>query len=776
MTATDAARYTAAIEIARAGRYAESLALITELRSSYPDSRALLLDEILVLSWAEDDERVQSLAATMIPADAPVDVRVAIGKSMRNLGRFDDAVFWYLSAVDSAPGEAQARIGLALAYADAGEGELARQALLPLREEAAGLTHFDLAMAYVEERAGRWLQAMASYDRVLATDPRNRSALRGKALVLRRLLLPNEALALAAAHPGILTDAEIERLRADSIALEVRYGTQVPYPVTQRHVMTDRAIAEIDASLSAGVADPQTELALRSDRIIALANRGSSAAAVAEFEALEARQVTLSAPVLAAVGKAYLEEREPRQARAALERAVALEPQNIDFRFALFYAHTELNDYDAALALAEQLASELPLTLEASRAPNPDRLHAEILVGVALAYADRLAEAQAQFERWLSEAPSNPDLRHELANVYRWRGWYDRSLFEYRQVLAVEPDLLEAQVGLAQTELDRSDFDAVASAVDNLNRDFGEEPAVARLTSQWALQNSSELRLDVTTNSSSGVTFGSDQHNVVLTWLSAPMENRYRAFASSREFFAEFPEGDSRRRRLAGGVRYQYGRWLASAEISGGNGGDVGARGSVDYRLSDYWLLSSAIEMDSDSVPLRGYRAGVESDLISVRARFAPNETLSVGFGAAFDELSDGNSRTQLSAEGRRRLINQSKLIVELIGEAFLGKRRTDEVPYFSPRHDAGALVGAELQWRALRAYEKRLTHVFRAELGSYDQAGYASSGIWRVAYMMPFELNQRFSTWLGVWRNRMHYDGADEYSTTISATVQFRF
>jgi len=772
----------AAVEQARAGHYAEALDVLGQLRARHPADLALLYDEVVVLGWAERSEQVLARAAHVDASTAPVYVLIAVAKSMRNLAQFAEAIDWYSDAVQADPGHTEARLGLVLAHADNGDIESAQQVLAPLRSSPDLSVTVELTQAYIEEHSGKLLNALTVYERVLARDSSHREALRGKALVLRGLLLPSEALALAAAHPGILTEAEISRLRADEIALQVRFGEQVAYPIEQEHVMTDRAIAALDDYLAQGVTDRETEIVLNFDRIIALAERGASREAIDAFDAVRTERVELPAPVLAAAGKAYLDLREPELALDVLQQAVELDPENIDLESALFFSYADLNEHDAALALAQQIVERLPEMLGSTGAPtaqpNPDRLRAEILVAIALAYADRLEEAQNQLERLLASAPHNADVRHELANVYRWRGWLDRSLFEYQQVLAVEPELLEARVGRAHTELYRAEFAGVAYELSSLNERFAARPAVERLNTLWTAHNRGEMRVDATAHESSGVTFGSRQHSLGMTWLSAPIDYRYRWFVRSLDSFAEFPEGDSRRRRLGAGLQYQYGRWLASGELSGDRdgGGGLGFRGSAEYRFNDYWVLSSAVEFESDSVPLRGHRVGVESDLISVGARYAPHESLGLQLSATLENMSDGNSRQQLSAEGRKRLINRSKLIVEALGEAYVGNRDRDDVPYFSPLHDVGVLAGAEAQWRVLSRYERRVTHILRGEVGFYDQSGFSSGRIWRVAYMLPVEISPRLSTWLGIWRNRMFYDGASEYSTTASFSLQVRF
>ena len=47
---------------------------------------------------------------------------------------------------------------------------------------------------------------------------------------------------------------------------------------------------------------------------------------------------------------------------------------------------------------------------------------------------------------------------------------------------------------------------------------------------------------------------------------------------------------------------------------------------------------------------------------------------------------------------------------------------------------------------------------------------------MWRVSYMLPIDLSPNLSTWFGVWRARMLYDGAKEYQTTASFSLQVRF
>ena len=119
--------------------------------------------------------------------------------------------------------------------------------------------------------------------------------------------------------------------------------------------------------------------------------------------------------------------------------------------------------------MAQQALESQPLLLSSSDSPvvhgNEDRIRAEILVALADASIDQLVLAQTRLESLLSDAPNNSDLRHELANVYRSRGWLDGALFEYDQVLTMNDKLTYARVGKAHTQIDAQQFAAVDETV-----------------------------------------------------------------------------------------------------------------------------------------------------------------------------------------------------------------------------------------------------------------------------------------------------------------------
>jgi biofilm PGA synthesis protein PgaA len=774
-----AARHADAIVAARAGRYDEAITELDELRRLDPADRTLLDDAIVVRGWAERDRDVLELASRLQLDDAPLDVVRTVAKSARNLHRYDTAALWYERAVTLAPAAADGRIGLALTQADAGDIAAADAALAGIAAAERDEAGVRAARAYVRERAGAPLAALSEYDATLARDPEDRIALRGKALALRALLLPDQALALATAHPGILTDAEVARLKVDRLAIELRLAARTPYPGSGRRQRAEATLERLDAALPS-VDDPAARLALLLDRIVALAEAGRSAAAVAAFESLPRSETPPATYALVAVSDAYRDEHRPEDSLRVLRTAAAASPADLEVQLALIYTYLDLEDFDAAFALADRMTAQLPA---ANAAPgsavvkgNEDWLRAELTAGVAHAYGDQLADAQTRFEGLLAEAPGNLELRHELANVYRWRGWLDRSLFEYRQVLTIDPELLAARVGYAYAELDAREYPGVDESVAALEREHGGEPAVAKLAEEWQLHNRSELVIVGNSDESTGATFGSDSYRVDATWYTRPQDYRWRALVHVHDAYALFPEGDARRRRVGGGVEYRAPRFTASGEVSGArSGGEAGLHGDLAWRLSDVWNVAALLDVNGNDVPLRGYRIGVEADVAGVTATFARNESMSIDAGVRAQRYSDDNAAESLLVDGRYRLVNAPRTKLELTGE--LGASRSDrnDVVYYSPLRDTTLLVGLHNEWRLFRRYERSLVQSADVAVGRYDQAGYAAGDIWRARYEIQWQPGRRLAVSAGVERSRRFFDGAVEHSTGLVATVRAR-
>ena len=453
----------------------------------------------------------------------------------------------------------------------------------------------------------------------------------------------------------------------------------------------------------------------------------------------------------------------------------------MEFKFQLFFAYADLREHDQALELAENLLASLPPTNQVPGSPvvkgSPDYLRAAIIAGLAHAFADQLADSQKHFEQLLREAPHNTDVRQELANVYRWRGWLDRSLSEYAQVLTVEPDFVPARIGNAHAQLDNRDYAPVEQELVALNDFYGQEAGVKNLTERWQAHNRSTLEINAEFGESSGPTFGEDQYRVEAVWLSKPIALHYRALVQTHDSFAEFPEGTARRKRIGAGVEYRHKRWLGRAELSADrSGGDVGTRGAVDYRFSDLWSFGGVLETHSNATPLRGDRVGVSSNILGVNATYARHESTSLRANLTHQDFSDGNFGRSLLLSGQQRLINYPKYKLALTGEMFVERRDRNDVAYFSPLRSFGWSTGLRNDWHMFRRYDIGFIHSVAGKIGQYDQADFNADNIWSLDYEFQAEVGKRWSGHVGLSRRSNVYDGTREYSTFLLAGFRGRF
>ncbi|MDX1563515.1 MAG: hypothetical protein R3305_11345, partial [Gammaproteobacteria bacterium] len=408
---------------------------------------------------------------------------------------------------------------------------------------------------------------------------------------------------------------------------------------------------------------------------------------------------------------------------------------------------------------------------------NPNRMRAEIIAGLAEAYGDQLDAAQARFESLLAEAPGNSDLRHELANVYRWRGWLDRALDEYRQVLATEDELLSAELGYTRTQIDARDYAAAAMNVSLLTGRAGHEPATQRLADDWRVHNRSQLLVTASSGDSTGPVFGADYHAIDARWYTAPIRHRYRGFVRTHDGFAEYPEGESRRRRLGAGIEVRMPRYVATGEISADRGGgDLGLAASLDWRVGDYWSLAAAAAHNGDGVQLRAHRRAIETDSLRVGARYAWNESASVGFGASFDDYSDSNLQRSLFADAGYRVLNRPRQKLALEGSVATTRSSLPSAPYFSPRRGTTMIAGLRHDWRLHRRYERELVQSVFARTGRYAQSGFDAGSIWSAGYRIDWRINNRFSVGIAAERHGQRFDGVRERTTVGIVDFNGRF
>jgi biofilm PGA synthesis protein PgaA len=771
-----------AVQRARQGDYHSAIATLERLSADEPSNVGAFHDLVIILGWAERDQEILSLADRIDTEKAPVEVLETVAKASRNLREFERSVRWYEHAISNSPARLDSHIGLAMVYADLGQPKQGLQTLLSVPSDTQHLPRVLMAKAYIHRSNEDFAPAIGAYDEILAVAPDHRDALRGKIHSLQRLLLPQQALDLVAMHPGILNEDELARLHTDWAAVQIRWANQATATHTETRHSLEQALDEIERTVSQFGDNESAKQRSRFDRIVALSSASRMIEAVAEFETLDARTTDIPVYVLSSAAGAYMHLKQPDKAQQLLLQAMQREPHSFALNRDMFYVYVDMERHSQAMRLAETMRQSQPAWHatpgSAVATINSRRLQAEIMAGLSLAFADQLPQAQAHFEGLLSQAPHNTDLRLELASVYSQRGWTDRAQFEYRQILAVEPDMSAASVGRAHALLDQRQFKLADDAIRQLVDDVPDRPDVMRLGQRWQQHSKNRFQIESGFGNSSGVQFGSEQYRIDASFFFKPIAYRWRPFVRTADSFAEFPEGDATRRRVAAGVEYRGVNWLGNFEVNADREGnnDSGVSAGVVWLPSDYWSLGASWETESDSVPLRGYRVGVNGKRVGVSVAYRSSESREISVSAGRLQLSDGNTRRSWLVLARQRVFTRSRYKLDLEAELFASNGSEQNVAYFSPRSDSSALITVVNQWRTYRRYGFVFAQQLNFGYGYYRQDSFGSSPIHSLNYIADLDINESLSFRLGLRRSRNVYDGSAESATFYSFDMRGAF
>jgi len=339
-----------------------------------------------------------------------------------------------------------------------------------------------LVRARVERACGDFAAALRTYDVVLAIEPSNREARRLKAVLLVDLAgnaepdaaapLLEQALKLTGEPPEIRSAYALALARAGQAAEAIRQYEALPADFE-----TSRELREAVAA------------SYRAQKDFANAGRAYRSV-LAEHPGARA--------VLLALVDTLAEAGEGNRARELVTQALADRPTDRDLLFAGADLAAAALDYSEALATYNHILTLYPdsreaaqrkgsLLAEASRfsdceaaldlsakaveltGGSPEAEAAQIL---ALARCGRCAQAVARYEDdGLPAGAATPDVLRAVARCYREQEQFAEAAELFRQILAAEPDDLEAARERVRSLADAGDAAGALGAVrDGLQR------------------------------------------------------------------------------------------------------------------------------------------------------------------------------------------------------------------------------------------------------------------------------------------------------------------
>jgi Tfp pilus assembly protein PilF/peroxiredoxin len=185
-----------------------------------------------------------------------------------------------------------------------------------------------------------------------------------------------------------------------------------------------------------------------------LMDQGLEAAAVVAFE--RAAQANPNASTLYRLGTLLARSGEPARARAAYERALALQPDLSEALNDLGALQAQAGDLDGAVA-----------RFRAALVATPDYPDALNNLGYALLVMGRNEEARSLYERALALQPDFPEALNNLGLLYGRAGDLDRAERFFRDALGRRATYGEAAGNLALVLVNRGQSDAAARLLED---------------------------------------------------------------------------------------------------------------------------------------------------------------------------------------------------------------------------------------------------------------------------------------------------------------------
>ncbi len=772
----DNVEYERALKLARGGHLDSALTILRQLTAQFPEEEVYLFDYIAVLGWAEQDSEVLSLQSRLDLAGAPPYVLETLGRSARNTEDGPSAIRFYSMAVHRAPDRVESRLGLALSHADNGNTKKAIAILNRLNKKHPKQIGILEALAYTHQSIGNTFDELAVIQDILDIDPGHRESRYRRILIATQLGVPHLAADMAKKTPAFLSTEVLETIIGDQAVQSVRWGRLYnPFPQS-RYDDTDNAIQLLQNQLDRlEIRDQVGSTAYqraRFDLITALRDRNRMLEVISQVEDLQSENAEIPDYVLIAAADAYMNEGRPRVAHALYQKILEHNPNDFDISIARFYALFDIGEYSAALSFIDALAA-------AQKEPSR-KLRAESVAIMGYAWSEQLSKAQKRLEPLIDRAPNNPYLLSDLGFVFLWRGWPRRAMGTFRLSKTIDPEVLDAQIGMIEAARDLSEFHQEKQGLSRLQESNTDNRQVLRLGHDHEIHHMRELRVEVSgSNSSSGLQEGSRDLALDITLYSRPINDHYRVFGHSHNRKSRFPEGTGTYRRLGAGVEYRVRDIEIVGELSGGYSQDAGLGLNLhaDWMPDDFWTFGAHVDTYSNEVPLRGrLNEDVDGRSIGLNADYRFHESRAIGLGIQRLMISDQNRRTTYFATLFQRFIQGPSYKLE--GQlGIYGSRNTlSDASYFNPGRDLSTELGLTNEWLIFRHIRRSLIHRLGLTLGSYYQSGFGSNGFWGINYEHRWKINDRLNLGYGLGHSRPVYDGVSESMFHYHLNLDWRF
>lgn len=734
------------------------------------------------------------LAACASPQ--PSDALLQQARTYRDSRLWDQAITAYRDGEQRFPGMPAFTYGRLMTLADAGRtNDAIRQGRqLLARQPMQADSHLVLAYAY--QLAGQPYaaleQASAAYD--LAPD--TPYVIRAYIQAQQQASLPDSALRLAHARPGIVSADSIRSLQADVAAQLTRAASAESRGEASRYALADRALALYDRLIPQWEAlGPQAQPSVnraQADRLQALAARRRTQDVVQGYAAMQLKGTPIPAYVLSDVAAAYLSLRQPDKAAKLFQQSLdasangATAASRLADQTGLFYALTESDAPSAGQArhALAQTTRSLPIWTydkgDPIRHPNQAKLSASLTQTLNTLYAGDTRLAQTQLDQMVQEAPNNASLRTARSQVYRARNLPHQAEQDLKIAESQSPRAIEVEANQAETALALQEWRQARLLLDDLTARAPEDQTVQRLAREWDVHDRAEWRTTAGFGTSTdSPAQGSRDWNIDTVLYSPPLDEHWRAFTGLGHSEGRFDEGQGRYDWMRAGLEWRSRDLTAQAEISGNRYGDrrrTGAALSAFVDLDDHWQIGAGAALLSRQTPLRALMQNITANRLNASIRWREDEQREWSLALAPSFFSDGNTRLEASLSGRERLLTRPRVQIDALLDLSASRNTADNTPYFNPRSDLSILPALQITHTLYQRYDTQWEQQFLLGAGAYLQQHHGTGGVFTLGYGQRYRYNDAMEIGFMVSGVSRPYDGQRERDLNLVVNVTYRF
>jgi len=644
-----------------------------------------------------------------------------------------------------------------------------------------------IAQAEAARKAERWIDALAIYEHLLAADPRDDVAYRMQAITLADLGAAYRADELRRKWPSVFADFQRDRIQGDRVARAIGWGMAYPENADDPNAELRRAYDALRELQSQPGRTQWEKTRLRMDSLMATNALGMYQQTIDEYEALQREGVDLPAYAHGPAGDSYLALHRPVQAQAALERAVALAPDDVDTKILLAYAYLEQERFDRALPMMQELVQSQPAWIERAGADSAQanwrRYRAELTYAQMISFGDDNARAQQIIERLVRTGPNRSSTQAAMGALMYRRGHPTAALERYDMALTLDPRNRDAEMGRVSALFETGRADEAVEANRQVQQRYPQNLHAQRLQKEVDLRTGPMGRIGWVkgrndAQSPGGSPFGIEDHRFAFETWTPLLGSRWRLGIVGDTVDAHFRPDLVRYRRIGGAVDYRYHR--LGLRLSGYEVQEPELDGAwtldASWMLNDSWTLRASVAENDVDTSLQARRAGFQADSASIGASWRPSDLGAIDMRLKHLRYSDGNDRDQASAFGRWRLYTSPHLMLEGLGSVWWSRGTRDDAPYFNPSRDAMATAGLRVNHMIWRRYDAYLRQRLDVEAGPYWQQGFGTNWVPSVAYRQEWRPAAGHTFEYGVSWSKPVYDGGRERRIAFELAYRWGF